>query len=133
MKNDFTSAAKGMDKEFIFKGYRYRLEADVDVLGDVKALPLALRSTLGREGEMMSHGLQLGDTLDGLIEQFSVKPGDAVYPLVIIEDRKRVNSLANNIWGAAMQVLKREYRPETMILPSKPKQHMFQVLNGGLA
>jgi hypothetical protein len=139
MKNDFTSVAKGMDKEFIFKGYRYHIETDVDAGGDVKAirmdsetLPPVLRASIERECEMISRGLQLGYTLDALIEQFSLKPGDAIYPLVIMDSRKAFSDVANNVWGAAMQVLKREYRPENATTPSKSKAHKFQVINGGL-
>lgn len=143
MKDDFSAVAKGMAKEFIFRSHRYRLETDLDAHGDVKAirldsetLPLALRVSLDRECEMMSRGLQLGDTLDGLIETFALKPSDAVYPLVIIDGQKVLSSLANNIWGAAMNLLQREYRPETIMAPPRPKiqkQHKFQVFNGGLA
>jgi len=142
MKSDFTSAAKGMEKNFIFRGYQYHLETDLDANGDVKAIrldsetvPLALRVSLERECALMSKGLQMGDSIDGLIDTFAIKAGDALYPLVIVEDNKALSSLAPHVWGAATQVLKREYRAETvMTAPQKPKvQHKFRVLDGGLA
>jgi hypothetical protein len=128
-----------MNKEFIFKGYRYRLETGVDASGDVKAirldsetLPLALRASIKKECEMISRMLQRGNMLDALIERFSLKPGEAIYPLVIMDNKKAFSGVANNVWGAAMQVLKREYRPENAVTTSKPNPHAFRIVKGAL-
>ncbi|HEU4838775.1 MAG TPA: hypothetical protein VFS88_05125 [Micavibrio sp.] len=139
MRNDFASVAKGMNKEFIFKGYRYRLETGVDARGEVKVirldsetLPMALRASIKKECEMISRMLQRGNMLDALIERFSLKPGEAIYPLVIMDSKKAFSGVANNVWGAAMQVLKREYRPENAVTTSKPNPRAFRIVKGAL-
>lgn len=142
MKEEFSQYAKGIDQKFMFKGYEYRLETEVDKQGHVKTirldsndLPLALRASIQDEAEMMSLGLRAGgDTLDGLIETFAPKSGAALYPLIIMNGNNSRSSLANHIWGAATQILKREYRAETIFPAPVPKRERpFRVIEGGMA
>ncbi len=141
MKEDFAQYAQGLDARFRFKGNEYHLKTEVDDKGEVKTIrldsetvSLALRASIQDESEMMSTALRVGGSLDSIIDTFAVKAGAALYPVVILDGSNTKSSLANHVWGAATQILKREYRPEPIFAAPAPKRPSpFRVIEGGLA
>jgi hypothetical protein len=141
MKEDFAQYAHGISARFRFRGNEFLLETEVDKSGNVKTirldsetLPLTLRACIQDEAEMMSAGLRAGATIDSIIDTFAVKAGVTLHPFTVLDGNNTKSLLANHIWGAATQILQREYRPEPMfVAPASRRPNPFRVIEGGLA
>lgn len=138
MKSDFTAMAenKAIDCHFIFRGNKHHFRSFNDEDGNLLAVvmdadikAIALRNEMLNDSEELSAQLQQGIPLSDIIKRYEGGSSlESVYGHPNVK-------FANSFWHAGMQILKREYLPETLRVPmiSAAPKHNLRVIDGGPA